>query len=139
MRANELIRQYQAKTITAREFIEGVWKEAHSRKVYDISNSFVYQVTMGGKNKTLWYGNEAAAQKEAAAFTISRIEEIGKIKEEIAYHSMRCGELKKMCSAEMIEAQPAWFQEWGILDRTIGRAESALAELSRGVRPEVLA
>ena len=64
MKATELVHQYHAKTITARELVEGVWMEP----------------------KYIFFGCEDSAA--AAEFTHDRIEKIRQVKEEIQFAIM---------------------------------------------------
>ena len=129
MKANELIRQYHAKTITARELVEGVWKHyvewQQVTPERGVLNGFgeIYHGAVDTFPQP-----ESAAWAKAADFTISRIEEIQQVKEEIA---LLRGLVILLNEEPGDLSTPAWL-------RVITREQAALAELSRGVRPEVL-
>jgi hypothetical protein len=109
MKADELIQQYQSGAITAQELVEGVWEGVRAK----------------------------GADDRRANITIARIEKIRQVKEEIA---------QLICAIEQGEAhkhesrynKKTWRHTTDIWRRILVREQSALAELSRGIRPEVL-
>jgi hypothetical protein len=134
MTAEQLIQQYPG-AITARELVEGVWVDAkcfkedryHPAK----DGTWVDYVIRCYDNRIdlVCMASKAAAWAAAADFTISRIEEIRQVKEEIA---LLRGLVILLNEEPGDLSTPAWL-------RVITREQSALAELIRGVRPEVLA
>ena len=125
MKATELVQQYHAKTITARELVEGVWDNAATR--FDEYGRWLFFT-----NNALYHAFFADSLEElyakGAEFTISRIEEIRQVKEEIA---LLRGLVILLNEEPGDLSTPAWL-------RVITREHSALAELSRGIRPEAL-
>ena len=135
MTAETLIQQYHAKTIMARELVEGVWvdvkcfKEDRYHPAKD--GTWVDYVIRCYDNRIdlACMASKAAAWAAAAEFTISRIEKIQQVKEEIA---LLRGLVILLNEEPGDLSTPAWL-------RVITREQSALADLCRGVRPEVLA
>ena len=123
MIADEWVKQYHAKAITARELVGGVWNWI----VVDIEDSGVgYNLSSVHQRARFFTKKEALLA--AADFTISRIEEIRQVKEEIA---LLRGLVILLNEEPGDLSTPAWL-------RVITREQSALAELSRGIRPEAL-
>ena len=132
MRADEWVKQYHAKTITARELVEGVWETSEYDTECSQGGSWRYKEphplhVLG------WFGWDKSSldalvklRAAAAAFTVSRIEEIQQVKEEIA--EIACCKRGTMVVSSHIK-----------LDRILARERSVLAKLSRGIRSEVLA
>jgi hypothetical protein len=120
MNAEQLIQAYRDDAITARELVEGVW---------------VLVACCDGSYRD--YPQGTALRELAADFTISRIEEIRLVKKEIA---------QLCCAIEQGEAheresrynKKTWRHTTDIWKRILAREQFALAELSRGIRPEVL-
>ena len=135
MKATELVQQYQSGAIMACELVDGVWVDAkcfkedryHPAK----DGTWVDYVIRCYDNRIdlACMASKAAAWAAAADFTISRIEEIQQVKEEIA---LLRGLVILLNEEPGDLSTPAWL-------RVITREQSALADLCRGVRPEVLA
>jgi hypothetical protein len=129
MTADQLIQQYDAGAITARELVEGVWE-----KVYGPTRSTGGDISVGGQPSGMVldisrFGKTVEATWTAAAnYTIERIEEIRLFKEEIEW-VQGCIDMSGITEPEK-----------GIPEqrRILAREQSALAELSKGIRPEVL-
>ena len=131
MKATELIQQYQSGAITARELVEGVWpnvKECDGPfvcTVYSCLDSTDLERSIQG----LGNGNTLeVAWSSAAKYTIARLTEIRQVREEIGWVQ------------DCIDMSGITEPEKGIPEqrRILAREQSALAELSKGIRPEVL-
>ena len=121
MTAEQLIRQYHTKTITARELVEGVWDNAATR--FDEYGRWLFFTT-----NALYHAFFADSLEElyakGAEFTIARLVEVANFKKEIAL---------------LIGATGGYGKEDTATNSSIlAREQSALAELSRGLKPEVL-
>ena len=114
MKADQLIHQYHAKTITARELVEGVWDTFETLRHVTF---LPYPRWIKKEDEDEWTA--------AAAFTISRIEEIRLSEEDTLLI------FKKLAACNLRPKES--------YQRILARERSSLAELSRGVRPEVLA
>ena len=133
MTAEQLIQQYPG-AITARELVKGVWETSEYDTECSRGGSWRYKEphplhVLG------WFGWDKSSpdalvklHAAAAAFTVSRIEEIRQVKEEIA---LLRGLVILLNEEPGDLSTPAWL-------RVITREQSALAELSRGIRPEAL-
>jgi hypothetical protein len=121
MKADQLIQQYQAGAITARELVEGVWIYATLWRNPVLG---CYTLALGpGYSFDIDGANPDEDWQAAAAFTIARIEEITSLKSAIedANRSIGC---------EGCEGTPGILIELG---------DNKLAELSKGIKPEALA
>jgi hypothetical protein len=127
MNATELIQQYQSGAITARELVEGLWDAATFHE--GVCESAVYIGPFVRKWNAKFVGGVDSAWTAAAVFTATRIEEIWQVKEEIEWVQ------------DCIDMSGITEPEKGIPEqrRILAREQSALAELSRGLKKEVLA
>ena len=121
MKANELIRQYQAKTITARELVEGVWERyvewQQVTPERGVLNGF-REIYHGAVNT--FPQPESAAWAVAADFTISRIEEIRLSEEDTLLI------FKKMAACNLRRKES--------YQRILAREQAALDSLRRGMK-----
>ena len=116
------------------EFVRSVWKTV-TESEYDPHEGYTIPQTRVDFGHHHYTEIKAAdAWSAAAEFTRERLEQIRKVEEEIAYLTPQRDSMRKRNSCEAIEAQPAWFQAWDILDRILAREQAALAELKRGMK-----
>ena len=149
MKATELVHQYHAKTITARELVDGVWETSEYDTECSQGGSWRYKEphplhVLG------WFGWDKSSpdalvklRAAAAAFTVSRIEEIRQAKQDVFIVELQWSYSKTRTE---IHIKNAWeisaltnaieCVRWS---RILARERSVLAKLSRGIRPEVLA
>jgi hypothetical protein len=120
MKADELVQQYQSGAITARELVEGVWDNAATHK--DEYGRWLFFT-----NNDLYHAFFADSLEElyakGAAFTIARVKEIRQVEEEIENFTAMFGTYTAM-------------NDW--VQRILAREQSVIAELSHGLKKEVL-
>src|ERR1017187_1327343 len=124
MRAEQLIRQYHAKTITAREFVEGVWEDAKVVWRQSICRGPVWAWTYSGweavigdwESKRFAPENKDGAWAVAADFTISRIEEIRQRQNQyvqLGDDNIRdWGSMESFVICEWLETAAFWATAW---------------------------
>ena len=123
MKALDLVQQYQSGTITARELVERVWGDL---SVSDLQVGWTISICAG--ELCLAQGCPEEAWTAAAAFTISRIEEIRLVKEELYW----------LHPARLLLSDKYYSSNCNSFERTRAARQSALAELSKGLKKEAL-
>ena len=113
MKADQLIHQYHAKTITARELVEGVWDTFETLRHVTF---LPYPRWIKKEDEDEWTA--------AAAFTISRIEEIRLSEEDTLLI------FKKMAACYLRRKES--------YQRILFRERAHLDSLTKGMKPEVL-
>ena len=139
MKAQDLIQQYCSGTITARELVEGVWDNAATR--FDEYGRWLFFT-----NNALYHAFFADSLEElyakGAEFTISRIEEIRQVKQDVFIVELQWSDSKTRTEIHIKNAWDISARTYAIectrWSRVLAREQAVLAELSRGVRPEVL-
>ena len=131
-----LSEQYHSGVITPREFVESVWNIVVIQQGFPGRWEYVLSALYG----QMIFRTESEAESAASAFTLKRLEEIRQVKEEIALVlSYITGQQKALdMPYELPTPRQRFIDHIAIFQRILAREQSALAELSRGVRPEVL-
>ena len=121
-----LTEQYDAGTITPREYVERVWIDAEEERTKNLWSVFI-RPAMFFKGPSLfnsgWHHKQDWAWQAAASFTHARMEEIADVKEEI-----------ENCTKILGYYAPT--NDW--IQRILVRERAHLDTLTRGLRPEAL-
>ena len=140
MKADEWVKQYQAKVIPARELVEGVWE--YAKFTVGVCGGAVYIGPFRHGWQAKFSGDADTAWTAAADFTISRIEEIRQRQNQ--YVQLGADNIRDWSSMESfvicegLETAAFWATAWVRRAMVMALLEEKIAELSRGVRPEAL-
>jgi len=123
MTAKQLIHQYDSGAITPRGFVESVWESTETQRD-EIGQWYFF--TCNALHRAFFTASIDMLYRLAAAFTLSRLEEIRQVKEEIdVLENARCG---------------TWDLEgYDALDRILARERAHLETNCKGIKKEALA
>ena len=141
MKATELVHQYHAKTITARELVEGVWEKVeNNRGTRRHPTPF-----LNGKEHRSWehrFAEWDQGWKDSAEFTRDRIEKIRLVRKELFVVELQW-------SAALTRVKTYIGNGWNSMaftdtvecvrwSRILAHLQAHLADLCVGIKPEVL-